>query len=238
MRLFATLFFCLITSLAIAQDKVFISSLTNGTPPTLNANVCTRQVANLPFTCPSSGIDTLALLTPGGVTSIQPHGANQAHIYWTEQRGNKAGAKRVTFDLLTRAFLEGSVRTFPSNLASIRNFDGNHVAGIGQRQAGNRVHRFNFSPAGDLLQAPYSRFFSPAHPQVFIFRMINHRMRSSQAFGLIHAAAVGPESLISISHLHLILLASSSAQATKFSLRMFPAQYKELLVTILYLTQR
>lgn len=48
MRLFAMLFFCLITSLAIAQDTVFVSTLTNGTPPTVNMSRCDR-VVNYPF---------------------------------------------------------------------------------------------------------------------------------------------------------------------------------------------
>lgn len=152
MRLFATLFFCLITSLAIAADTVYVSSLTNGTPPTLNVARFFRPASG-PFN--PQGAISLILAKPGGVTSIQPNGDTQLHVYRTEQVGNKARVVRETVDLTTFTFVVGSTVNastvnYPANLASIHNMDSNDALTLVQKQTGRRLHTRPLNPAGNL----------------------------------------------------------------------------------------
>lgn len=149
MRLFATLFLCLITSLAIAADTVYVSSLTNGNPPTLNVARFFRP-ANGPFN--PQGAISLILTKPGGLTSIQPNGDTQLHVYRTELVGNKVRIVRETVDLATFTFVPGSTVATPANLSSFSNtnFDSNDALALVQRQTGRRLHTRPLNPAGSL----------------------------------------------------------------------------------------
>lgn len=151
MRLFFILVLTFISTLAIAADTIYVSSLTNGTPPTLNVAKFTR-----PGTGPLNFAGSISLTLPkaGGVTSIQPNGDTQLHVYRTEQVGNKARIVRETVDLNTFTFVTGVAGAsvaFPANLASIHNFDSNDAQAIVQKQTGKKLHTRGVNAPGNFF---------------------------------------------------------------------------------------
>jgi hypothetical protein len=162
MRLFATLCFCfcLIASLAMSET-IYVSSLTNGTPPTLNVARFSRTGAGA-FN--PQGAISLNLAKAGGVTSIQPNGDTQLHVYRTEQSGNKARVIRETVDVATFSFVAGSTLNYPANLVSVHNFDSNDAVAIGQKQVGKKLHARNVNAAGNPTGGFRGLFSFPASP--------------------------------------------------------------------------
>jgi hypothetical protein len=149
MRLFLFLFLILISSLAIAADTVYVSSLTNGSPPSLDVAKFSRTTLNGPLNFVSS--ISLSLSKAGGVTSVQPNGDAQLHVYRTEAVGSKARIVRETVDLTTFTFVAGSTKAFPANLTTLFNFDSNDALVFVQKQAGARLHTRALNAAGNLV---------------------------------------------------------------------------------------
>lgn len=151
MRLFLTLCLCLMTTLAIAADTIYVSSLTNGTPPRLNVAKFTR--AGTGPLLPAGSI-SLVLSKAGGVTTIQPNGTTQLHVYRTELVGTKARIVRETVDLNTFTFLPnvaGSSVATPANLSATFNVDSNDVLMLGQKVAGTVLATRRVNAAGGVF---------------------------------------------------------------------------------------
>ena len=144
MRILFILILSFITSVAIAADTIFVSSLTNGTPPTLNVAKFSRTAGG-----PLNFVSSISLTLPkaGGVTSIQPNGDTQLHIYRTELVGSKARIVRETVDSNTFTFVAGSTVATPANLSTLHNFDSNDALALSQKQTGTLLHIRQVNPA-------------------------------------------------------------------------------------------